>query len=87
MVGVLEYTNTDPDATLNLTGQGEYTFNEMVVGTLGFVYYDDSNIDGIDIVLGVETYPTEQLCVYLDYTIPEDDADDNNAYLGVCYSF
>jgi len=87
LVGVLEYTDTDPDAKIEFIGQAEYSFNDMVVGTLGFDFIDDGDTDGTDIILGIETYPTEKLCIYLDYAILDDEDADNTAYLGVCYAF
>lgn len=87
LIGVLEYTNTDPDATIVAKAQGEYAFNDKVVGTLQYKYKEKDD-DTFNIVVGIETYPTEQLCIYLDYDMPDDeDNDENNAYLGVCYSF
>lgn len=88
LVGVLEYTNTDPDATIVAKAQGEYGFTDQVVGTLQYKYTKIDEYDTYNIILGIETYPTEQLCIYLDFDMPDDEEnDENNAYLGVCYSF
>lgn len=87
LVGILEYTNTDPDASILGIGQAEYTFTEKVVGTVEFNYYKVDDIDWIDTVVGIETYPTDKVTVYLDYKIPDDEDADNTAYLGVCYAF
>lgn len=88
LVGVLEYTNTDPDATIVAKAQGEYGFTDQVVGTLQYKYKKIDEDDTYNIVVGIETYPTEKLCVYLDYDMPDDEEnDEDNAYLGVCYAF
>lgn len=91
LAGIFNYTNTNPEATLGLFGQAEYIFTEKVVGTLGFDYSDDGANDGANpetnIVIGIETYPTEKLYAYLDYTIYEDENTDNEAYLGIGYVF
>lgn len=91
LVGIFNYTNTNPEATLGLVGQAEYTFTDKIVGTLGFVYSDDGANDGANsgtnIIMGVETYPTEKIYAYLDYTIYEDENADNEAYLGIGYVF
>lgn len=86
LVGVLKYTDSDPKAQIDLIGQVEYAFTDMVIGTLQFDHYEIDEVDGIDITVGIETNLTEELCVYLDYTIP-DEEDDDLVYLGVCYAF
>ena len=91
LAGICSYENTNPEATLGLIGQAEYTFTEKMVGTLGFDYSDDGANYGANavtnVVIGVETYPTEKLYAYLDYTIYEDENADNEAYLGIGYVF
>lgn len=86
LVGALQYTNNDPDAEIDVIGQAEYSFTKKVVGTLQYVYFKEGDFDSSEITVGIETYPTEALCVYLDYAMPED-ADKNLAYLAVSYSF
>ncbi len=86
LVGALQYTNYDPDAEIDVIGQVEYSFTKKVVGTLQYVYSEVGDLDGSMITVGIETYPTDALCVYLDYEMPED-AEDDYAYLAVSYSF
>lgn len=86
LVGVLEYTDYDPEAQIDLIGQVEYAFTDMVIGTFQFDHYEIDEVDGTDITVGIEANLTEKLCVYLDYTIP-DEGDDDLVYLGVCYAF
>lgn len=86
LVGVLEYTDSDPEAQIDVIGQVEYAFTDMVIGTLQFDHYEIDEVDGTDITVGIEANLTEEFCVYLDYTIP-DEGDDDLVYLGVCYAF
>lgn len=87
LVGVFEFKNTDPDETIEVIGQAEYSFNDMIIGTLGFDHYEIGDYDGTNIIVGIETYPIKALCVYLDYTIVDEETDDDTLELGVCYAF
>ncbi len=92
LVGVLSYEDADEVTAMGVKGQAEYKFTDMVVGNLGFDYVNpDSDLMELDsftnIVAGVEVYPVEKLCAYLDYTIMDDENTDDTIDLGVAYSF
>ncbi len=87
LVGVFYFTSMDPDDRIEVIGQAEYSFSEMITGTLGFNHYEAGDFDGTDIVAGIEIYPTEELCAYLDYTIVDEETDDDTLELGFCYAF
>lgn len=93
LVGDLSYTDQDTSTLIALQGQAEYAFNEKVVGTAGFVYgspdQDGQNPDSYtNFIVGIETYPVEKVCAYLDYTVADDAySNDDLIELGVSYSF
>lgn len=91
LVGVVSYTDMDVATEMGLKGQAEYKFNDKVVGNAGFDYVSpDSDLMELDaytnIIAGVEVYPVENVCAFLDYTMMDDDTD-NTIDLGASYSF
>ncbi len=94
LVGVLSYADLSSDfailegSAVGLLGQAEYKFSEKAVGNIGFVYSSPDEGDATtDIIAGIEFYPIEKVCVYLDYTMKDAEGEDDTLELGASYLF
>jgi predicted porin len=95
LVGEAKFLNYSPKKYNDYTGysflaQVEYAFKAFATANVGL------NVKGLDsedsetltsLLVGVEYYPTEQFTCWLDYTAPQDSADDAFFGVGIEYIF
>ena len=89
LVGDLAYYKEGDYKEIGLKAQAEYAFNDQIVANAGFTYGSPDEGDSYtNFVFGIETYPTEQICAFLDYKVVDEDySDDDVIEFGISYSF
>lgn len=89
LVGDLAYYKEGDYNELGLKAQAEYAFNDKIVANAGLAYGSPDEGDSYtNLIFGIEAYPTEQICAFLDYTVTDEDySNDDVIELGISYSF
>lgn len=84
LTGKVSYIDKGYNEVIGLLGQVEYAVTDSFIPTFAVAYSEpDEGDSSTDYIFGMDIYPTDVLCVYLDYTVNEDDSDNNTVYLGL----
>lgn len=82
--GKIGYTDLGFNDRIELFGQAEYMLTDSFIPTFAVAYWEPDKGDSSTYYkVGMDFYPNDVLGIYLDYTVNEENSDNNTVYLGL----